>query len=165
MTAEPDRRRAATVAAVRAVGFFVFWLMLAGRDPDDLIVGMVSAVLATWASMLLLPPSGRRLHPMAILAFTGHFLVQSLRAGWDVALCAFKPSLPLRPGFVTFRSRIASPETRAAFLGVSSLMPGTLPCGVDESGATIVHALDVSRPIAADLAADEARFGRLVSDG
>lgn len=165
MTAAPDRRRVATVATVRAVGFFVFWLMLAGRDPGDLLVGMISAGLAAWASMLLLPPSGRRLHPMALLAFTGHFLVQSLRAGWDVALCAFKPSLPLRPGFVTYRSQFVSAETRAAFLGVSSLMPGTLPCGVDDSGATIVHALDVSRPIAADLATDEARFGRMVSDG
>lgn len=150
--------------ALRGLGFFLFWLMLAGRDPADLAVGAVAAALAAWASLWLLPPSGVRLRPLAIVGFAGHFLTQSLLAGWDVALRALRPSLPLRPGFVRFRSRLDTPEARAAFLGVSSLMPGTLPCGQDETGATVVHALDVSRPVAGDLAAEEARFARMVSD-
>lgn len=154
----------ASAVLFRGIGFFAFWLMLAGRDPADLAVGLVSAGLATWASLRLMPPGPGRLRPLAMLAFAGRFLVQSTRAGIDVALRAFAPSLPLKPGFVRYRSRIASPNARAAFFGVSSLAPGTLPSGIDETGDLVVHALDVSQPVAADLAAEEKRFGRMLSD-
>lgn len=152
-------------ALFRAVGFFLFWLMLAGREPADLVVGAVSAILATLASLRLLPPSGRRLRPLALVGFAGHFLAQSLRAGFDVAFRAFRPSLPLQPGFVRYRSRLGTPEAQATFLAVSSLMPGTLPCGTDDRGDLIVHGLDVTQPIAAELAAEEARFERMTSSG
>lgn len=152
-------------ALFRGAGFLAFWLMLAGRDPADLAVGIVTAGLAAWASLHLLPPSNRRLRPVAMLAFAGHFVGQSVRAGLDVALRAFAPSLPLKPGFVRYRSRIASADARATFYGISSLMPGTLPCGTEESGELVVHGLDVSQPIAADLAIEERRFDRMLSDG
>lgn len=139
--------------------------MLAGRDPADWAVGAVSAALATAASLRLLPPSGHRLRPMELIAFAGHFLAQSLRAGFDVALRAFTPSLPLRPGFVRYRSGLESSEAKATFLAVSSLMPGTLPCGTEPNGDLVVHGLDVTQPIAAELAAEEARFRRMKTDG
>lgn len=154
----------ASAVLFRGVGFFAFWLMLAGRDPADLAVGLVSAALAAWASLRLMPPGPGHLRPLAMLAFAGRFLVQSTRAGVDVALRAFAPSLPLQPGFVRHRSRIASPNARAAFFGLSSLAPGTLPTGTDETGDLVVHALDVSQQVAADLAAEEKRFGRMLSD-
>jgi multicomponent Na+:H+ antiporter subunit E len=149
----------------RGAGFFVFWLMLAGRDPTDFAVGAVTAGLAAWTSLYLLPPSTGRLRPLAILGFAMHFLDQSVRAGFDVALRAFTPSLPLKPGFVRYRSGIASAQARATFFGISSLMPGTLPCGSDPDGVLVVHGLDVAQPIASDLAAEEKRFDRMLSDG
>ena len=39
-------------------------------------------------------------------------------------------------------------------------MPGTLPTGTDEQGALLVHCLDTSQPVAANLAAEERLFIR-----
>ena len=39
---------------------------------------------------------------------------------------------------------------------MTSLLPGTLPCGSDASGGLAIHCLDVSQPVAAQLAAEEA---------
>jgi len=165
VTPGTDSPRSLAALSFRGIGFFAFWLMLAGRDPADMAVGVVTAGLAAWASLRLLPPSTRRLRPLAMLAFAGHFVSQSIRAGFDVALRAFAPSLPLRTGFVRYRSRIASPEARATFFGLSSLMPGTMPCGTDAEGDLVIHGLDVSQPIAADMANEERRFERMLSDG
>lgn len=55
------------------------------------------------------------------------------------------------------------------FTSLTSLLPGTVPTGSDESGAVLVHCLDVEQPVAAQLAAEEALFARIVgkagSDG
>jgi multicomponent Na+:H+ antiporter subunit E len=52
---------------------------------------------------------------------------------------------------------------------VTSLLPGTLPCGTDESGGLIIHCLDASQPVAEQLAAEEAllvkALGAAGSDG
>ncbi len=38
------------------------------------------------------------------------------------------------------------------------LLPGSLPCGFDADGAVLLHCLDTSQPVAAGIAAEEARF-------
>jgi multicomponent Na+:H+ antiporter subunit E len=39
---------------------------------------------------------------------------------------------------------------------LATLLPGTLPAGVDERGALIMHCLDTDQPVAAQFAEDEA---------
>jgi len=39
---------------------------------------------------------------------------------------------------------------------MASLLPGTLPTGLDETGAVVVHCLDTEQPVAAQMAAEEA---------
>jgi multicomponent Na+:H+ antiporter subunit E len=64
--------------------------------------------------------------------------------------------MPLRTGFVVYGSRLPPGPARAAFCTMMSLLPGTLPCGTDDSGNLIVHCLDTGQPIAEQAAADEA---------
>lgn len=45
---------------------------------------------------------------------------------------------------------------------LASLVPGTLPAGLDGGGAMLVHCLDVGQPVAAQLAIDEALLARAV---
>ena len=136
--------------------------MIAGYDPVDLPIGLITAAAATWASLLLLPMVKVRLRLLSLATFVLHFLHQSVRSGVEVAWRAFSPRLPLAPGFVVYPCRLRSAGARSAFCAISSLLPGTLPAGFDESGALLVHCLDVGQPVAANLAAEEALFSRAI---
>jgi multicomponent Na+:H+ antiporter subunit E len=141
----------------RAAGFLGFWLVLSGGfEPADVLVGVCAATLAAWASLRLLPPGRWRLHAVALARFGLRFLVQSVAAGIDVAWRAFHPRLPLHPGFVSYRPQLSPGPRQNAFCTVTSLVPGTLPSGTDESGALVVHCLDAGQPVVEQLAAEEA---------
>jgi multicomponent Na+:H+ antiporter subunit E len=151
-----------TVPMVRAALFFALWLMIAGYQAADLPVGLAAAGLATWVSLKLLPPSTLRLRLWSLASFSVHFLGQSVSAGLQVAWLALRPSMPLRPGFVVWRSRLESASARGAFCAVSSLLPGTLPAGSEDGGALLIHCLDVEQPVATNLAAEEDLFSRMI---
>lgn len=146
----------------RTVLFFTLWLMMAGYQPADLPIGLGAAALATWTSLRLLPPSTLRLRLWWLTSFGLHFFGQSVSAGVEVAWLALRPSMSLRPGFVTWRPRLESASARNAFCAVSSLLPGTLPAGSDGGSTLLIHCLDIDRPIADSLTAEEALFGRMI---
>jgi multicomponent Na+:H+ antiporter subunit E len=153
----------ARVCAVRATLFLSFWLMIAGWELADLPVGLAAVCGATWVSLRLLPPkrsSPLRFASLAVLL--ANFFRQSVVSGTDVARRALSPSLNLKPGFVVCPLRLPEGGRRNAFCALSSLMPGTLPTGTDEKGALLVHCLDTSQPVAANLAAEEQLFMRVV---
>ena len=143
-------------ATYRAVGLFGFWLVLTDADPGDLAAGLVAAVIATWASLRLMPAEQWNLNPIKFARFVLHFLRQSIVAGTDVALRALDPRLPLRPGFVVYQTHLRPGTKRNAFCAVMSLLPGTLPCGPAEGNGLTIHCLDVTQPVVEQLAAEEA---------
>ena len=150
-------------ALVRWALFLVFWVALIGFSLSALVVGVVAAGGATWASLYLLPPGPQRVRLLPLVALLPRFLWQSLVAGWDVARRAFDPRLPLRPGFVAYRSGHAPGHLRNTFATISSLMPGTLPCGENE-GELIFHCLDVGQPVLEQLAAEEKVLARVLEE-
>jgi len=141
---------------VRLGGFLVFWVIIAGTEPVDLLFGAPAALIVTWASLQLLPPGTRRLRVVALARLVPRFLYQSIGAGVDVAWRALDPRLPLQPGFVTYRPRLPPGAALSAFCTVTSLLPGTLPSGTDERGRLMIHCLDKDQPIANQLATEEA---------
>jgi multicomponent Na+:H+ antiporter subunit E len=136
--------------------------MIAGYDPVDLPIGLITAAAATWTSLRLLPAAKVQLRLSSLARFVLHFMRQSASSGVEVAWRAFSPRLPLNPGFVVYPCRLRSAGTRSAFCALSSLLPGTLPAGSDENGALLVHCLDVGQPVAANLAVEEALFSRVI---
>ena len=140
----------------RAGIFFAFWVIIAGTNPVDVLVGIPVALIASWASLQLLPARTRRLRMAALAKLIPRFLYQSVVAGADVAWRALDPRLPLRPGFVRYRPRLPQGTGLSIFCTITSLLPGTLPSGTDESGQLIVHCLDVGQPVAEQLATEEA---------
>ena len=70
----------------------------------------------------------------------------------------------LRPGFVVYRSQLSDGTTLDAFCTVSSLLPGTLPSGRDVSGGLAIHCLDVTQPVARQLAEEEALFAEALGE-
>jgi len=152
-------------ALVRGAAFFGCWLLLAhfGTGADlaaDLLVGLASAVAATWVSLRLLPSAPGRVRYGALGRLLWRFLWQSIVAGIDVARRAFAPRLSLQPGYLVFPVRIPPGPGRALFGAFTSLVPGTLPVGAgptaDGRAALIYHCLDLRQPVAAGLARDQA---------
>ena len=148
---------------IRGALFLVFWVALIGVSVSSLAVGVIATIGATWASLYLLPPAAQRVRLGALITLLPRFLWQSLLAGWDVARRAFDPRLPLHPGFVAYRSGHAPGHLRNTFATISSLMPGTLPCGENE-GEIIFHCLDVAQPVLEQLAAEEKALARVLEE-
>jgi multicomponent Na+:H+ antiporter subunit E len=150
----------ARVAAARATLFLAFWLMISGWALADLPVGLAAVAGATWVSLGLLPPSASHYGLAAITSLAASFFRQSVVSGTDVAWRALTPNMRLQPGLIACPLRLPAGDKRSAFCALSSLMPGTLPTGTDAQGALLVHCLDMSQPVAANLAAEEQLFIR-----
>jgi multicomponent Na+:H+ antiporter subunit E len=140
----------------RTAGFLGFWLILSGVSLLDLLVGALAAVATAWVSLRLFPPGQRRLRFVALAKLVLRFPYQSIVAGIDVAWRALDPRLPLRPGFVVYHPHLPPGSTRNAFCTMTSMLPGTLPCGPDEKDGLAIHCLDVTRPVVEQLAVEEA---------
>jgi multicomponent Na+:H+ antiporter subunit E len=158
-----ERPEVTGAALTRAALFFGFWLAISGWKAADLPVGLAAIAGATWTSLALLPPQGARVRFGALIALAVSFVRGSVAGGFDVARRALRPDLDLRPGLVTAPLRLPPGNARNAFSALASLMPGTLPVGMDED-SLLVHGLDVAQPIAEDLAREETLFMRALGD-
>ena len=164
----PGMNPSATIAVVgvwraaipRALFFFFVWVLVAHQEPADIAVGLISAALATWASLNLLPAGAMRPRLLGVLAIAARFPGQAIVAGWDVALRAMRSEIRLDPGNVSYRYASASGPARQTFDSVMSLFPGTLPSGLDAKGEQVIHCLDVAQPVADQMAQEEAAFRR-----
>jgi multicomponent Na+:H+ antiporter subunit E len=148
--------------AVRGLGLFVAWLLIAGPDPTDFAVGIVTAALAAWASLVLLPAGEQRLRLRPLLVLAARLIGQSVVGGVDVSRRAFARRVRLNPGFVTYRATLAAGAARSAFATEMSLVPGTLPVDLAPDGTLTVHCLDTAQPVAAVMAREEAMLRRVL---
>jgi multicomponent Na+:H+ antiporter subunit E len=145
----------------RAARLFGFWLVIAGIEPAEIIVGAIAAALAALASLRLSPPGEWRVSPLALLGFLARLLYRSVGAGIDVAWRALDPRLPLRPVFVVLCPTLKMGSRRDAFCTVTSLLPGTLPAGPNRDGDLLIHCLDAAQPVIEELTNEETRFARV----
>jgi multicomponent Na+:H+ antiporter subunit E len=152
---------------LRVAGFLALWLVLAGAKLQDFPAALVAVVAATYVSLRLSPPSPDGVSLPGLAALLVRFPVQSLTAGIDVARRVFSPDMPLRVGTVVYSPRLPPGPSRDAFTAYASLMPGTLPLPAEDGNAVLIHCLDVDQPAMVQMAADEARFIRMLgrSDG
>ena len=130
----------------------------------DLAIGVFASVFATWVSLRLLPPAAGRLRLASVLMLVPHFLWQSVRAGIDVAGRALAPRVRLHPGFVRFPLGLPVGLARNTFTTITSLLPGTVPCGEDD-GVLVYHCLDTTQPVVDQLLEEERRLAGAVVPG
>lgn len=156
----PIRSRWFQATVSRAACFLALWIVLMpSAKPADLLLGALATTLATWASLRLLEPDAGHLRFGALLALAPHFLWQSVLAGLDVARRAFDPRMPLAPGFVEYPVELPSGLTRNTFAAITSLLPGSVPCG-ETRGAMVYHCLDRRLPNVEQLKREERLFAR-----
>lgn len=145
-------------AAARASCFAALWLILAGANVGDLPALLVATSAASGASLLLLPPASTQPSAWGIGVLALDVLKRSVVAGADVAWRALSPSMPISPGYVTARVDLPPGPARCLFCTLMSVLPGSLLAGQDDDGRVVVHCLDVSQPVAAEISEEERLF-------
>lgn len=148
-------------ATTRGACYLALWIVLIGTDASDVAAGIVTAAVATWVSLRLVPPAANRVRLIALVRLVSRFAWQSAVAGCDVARRTLDPRLPLAPGFVEYPCAIAPGLLRNAFASLTSLMPGTVPIA-DDGKVFCYHCLDVNQPVVESLRTEEALVARVV---
>ena len=146
--------------ATRFIIFLGIWCIFDGVKPIGLVAGLITAGLVTWSSLKLFPASATRFRVLPLLALALHFMGSSIVAALEVAKYAFRRQPGLHPGFVTYDCGIPAGTKRDLYLSMVSLMPGSLPVGVDENSRVTMHCLDIDQPIVEQMADNEARLIR-----
>jgi multicomponent Na+:H+ antiporter subunit E len=139
----------------RFVAALLAWLVLLPSIAiADVAIGVAAAACASWVSIRLAPPGTGRIGIVALLAYVPHFLWFSLRGGLDVARRAMLADMRLLPGVVDVPTALPRGFARHTFATITSLMPGSLPCG-DTPSSLHYHCLDVAQPVAHQLQEEE----------
>jgi multicomponent Na+:H+ antiporter subunit E len=134
------------------------WLLLGGAGAWH--VGLPAALAGAVAGTWLVPGEPYRWRPLRLLGFVAWFVLASLRGGLDVAWRAFRPRMPLAPGFADYPLSLPAGPPRTLMLSVVSLLPGTLSADLDaERNLLCVHYL--APEMAAALAPLERRIAHL----
>jgi len=134
------KRQTLWVSALARTVFFAFvWLILTEGNWSAWVFGVLAVPVGVAMSLRLLPPA----HPLKLLrvvAVLPKFFWGSVKGGVDVAWRAFKPRMPLAPGWVVVP--VALPDTAQVVLSAElSLMPGSLVAGTQDK-QLLVHVLD-----------------------
>lgn len=116
-------------AFLRFFALLALWLILAGPVVQVVWFGVPAAALAAALSLRLHPPSRPSLHPLGALAALPRLLVLGVIAGFDIALRALSPRLPVAPGWVRLPLRRRDGPYQVFLGGIISVLPGTLSAG------------------------------------
>jgi len=149
----------------------IVWLLLDGAQ--NLVVGVIAAALGGVVAAVVPPLRPIPVRLAAIPGFAFFFVIESLRGAIDVAWRAMHPSLPIVPHLEQHAIRLPVGPARTMFVGVVSLLPGTLSADLPpDDDHLVVHAITgdptealrrlesrVARLFAIDLASTRARGG------
>jgi multicomponent Na+:H+ antiporter subunit E len=140
------------------------WVVLTDGDLRNPVLSVAIILLAVASGLAAPPPEGRPLRLRGLVRFVPFFLSSSIAGGLDVALRAYRPSRPLDPELVRFRSRLPR-ETSAAvfFIDLINLLPGTLCAGIEDRDL-LLHVVDRRQRFEERLRALEERVAELFDE-
>jgi len=125
----------------------IFWILLAGWQTQDLIVGAIISLLLALLYQKSSALFGEfRFTLKSIVSFIQFIFVFSfelIKSNLDVALRVVNPKLPINPGIVKVKTKLKSRLGRVMLANSITLTPGTLT--VDTDGEDYyIHWIDVS---------------------
>ncbi len=152
--------------------FASVWLVLTNATLSSWVVGVVAVAAAVWLNSAFFRPPDEsgyyRVNPLGLLAFIPFFMVQSLRGGVETAMLALRPSMPVSPAFVQYRTSLPTQSTRVLFAHVLSLLPGSVSTRLT-TDILDIHFLRQSTTMNSDILNCEKRiaaiFGLKLPDG
>ena len=146
--------------SLRLPGMLALWWILTEGNTQDLWFGLITAVIATWVSLIVIPPSRIRWRLVPVILFIPYFLWRSLLGGIDVARRAFCPTLSLSPTLRTYQLNLQDQPQQAFLAWVITLSPGTSSVDLADGHLT-VHLLDQDLLSEEALRVLEAKVARL----
>jgi multicomponent Na+:H+ antiporter subunit E len=152
-------------AVIRGAMLTSIWWVLAEGSPGTPLLAIAVILTATATSFALVPAVAWRLPLRALVLFIPYFLGQSLRGGLDVARRALHPQLLIDPGFVEHEMSLPPGAARTAFIGILSLLPGTLSVRLTLDRTLRIHVLDLASIDPARLRELEHRVAMLFDPG
>jgi multicomponent Na+:H+ antiporter subunit E len=154
-----------SAALWRGAAFMLLWLLLLpSAKTGDLVLGLLAAATATFASLRLMPPTCGCLNFGQLLLLLPHLLWESVRAGVDVTWRVFHPRLPLHTGYVTCPLGFPPGFARNTFATITSLLPGTVSAA-ETDAALVYHCLDDTAPVVEQLWQEERLLARALVAG
>ncbi|MCG2824249.1 MAG: Na+/H+ antiporter subunit E [Desulfurivibrionaceae bacterium] len=137
----------ACAALRRGLLFALLWWVLTEGHGDQWGVGLAGVTLAVTANLILWPPGQTRFYFPGLLAFAGFFLLQSVKAGIQVALIALHPRLNLTPTLLRLPLTLPPGLARVLLVNTMNLLPGTI-CLRIEQDVLLLHTLNEHWPVA-----------------
>ncbi|OPL07862.1 MAG: cation:proton antiporter [delta proteobacterium ML8_F1] len=129
-----------------SVIMFIPWVLLAGSDPSELILGATVAMVIAgiiYRNLDYAFKSGSLAGAIKFLVvYVPVFLWELVKANIDVAFRVLNPRMPINPGFVKIPTGIKGDYGRLALANSITLTPGTLSVDGDENHL-YVHWIDV----------------------
>jgi len=124
---------------------WVLWLALTVPwQPAQILAGALVAALAAIFVRPLLPAGFTGPGPAAILRFllfVPVFLVEMVKANFQIARVVLHPALPMRPRLLTAKTELTSDVGRTLLANAITLTPGTLT--VDAEGdELLIHCVN-----------------------
>ncbi len=148
------------VVAAMAVPAGLWWL-LTGGEARSWLIGAPVVLAAAAATVALAPPYSWTLSPRGVAGFLPYFVWRSAVGGFDVALRALSPSLPIAPALERYVLQLpADGPARVFFANTVNLLPGTLSAELDDE-AVLVHVLYASSDTARELQRLEGKVAAL----
>jgi len=125
---------------------FILWLLLAGTDTQEIILGVGVSLLISLLFSRQLSLYGEFKFSLKALVYSiiyiFVFLAALIRSNLDVAFRVIKPVIPINPGIVHVKTKLKSPLARLVLANSITLTPGTLT--VETSGEDFyIHWIDV----------------------
>jgi multicomponent Na+:H+ antiporter subunit E len=145
----------------RGLVLSLFWWILAEGRADSWAVGIPSMGLALVASLYLSPPGNSPFNIVGLFNFIGFFLLQSIKAGIQVARMTLQPRLDLSPALLEFKLTLPEGMARVFLVNTLNLLPGTLSVRI-EHDVLRMHVLDQSQPIEQELRTTERCIARML---
>lgn len=145
--------------ALRALLFTGLWWGLTEGAVDSWIVGIPAVIGATLASYSLRSERTARWNLKGVILFARFFVVESLRAGLDVAWRAL--TLDIAPQIIEYESSLSDERSLTLLCATVSLLPGTLTTDMQER-TLMIHTLDSRQPVRQELRKLEGYIGTML---
>ena len=107
---------------------FIFWVLLAGTDTQELIAGFIVSLLITLIFSKTAILSEFKLSPKSIIYALFYPLMlawELVKSNFDVAFRVLNPKLPINPGIVKVKTKLQSRMGRIFLANSITLTPGT----------------------------------------